>query len=170
LTWTMPRYMSSIQSSATRHQLPDPVPRGAEKTTRGAVKSDGMSSSLLLLMMAAVTSEQDAADERDNVATPQRKTRSTTNNKRTRTGCLNCRRKRRKCQYILFTTGWVGRADSSAGDESKPTCEGCQSRSERCEWGVKVSFRPGMNVYDYSLLLLIEKSYGSTRNTPRLLN
>lgn len=37
-------------------------------------------------------------------------------------------------------------ADWSAGDESKPTCEGCQSRSERCEWGVKVSFRPGMNV------------------------
>jgi hypothetical protein len=35
----------------------------------------------------------------------------------------------------------------AVGDESKPTCEGCQSRSERCEWGVKVSFRPGMSVY-----------------------
>ncbi|PIA92978.1 hypothetical protein CB0940_04344 [Cercospora beticola] len=44
--------------------------------------------------------------------------------KRTRTGCLNCRRKRRKC------------------DEAKPTCEGCQARREVCEWGVKVSFRP----------------------------
>ncbi|EME44130.1 hypothetical protein DOTSEDRAFT_71818 [Dothistroma septosporum NZE10] len=44
--------------------------------------------------------------------------------KRTRTGCLNCRRKRRKC------------------DENKPTCEGCQARKETCEWGVRVSFRP----------------------------
>ncbi|KAM3419770.1 hypothetical protein BST61_g3103 [Cercospora zeina] len=44
--------------------------------------------------------------------------------KRTRTGCLNCRRKRRKC------------------DEAKPTCEGCQARREACEWGVKVSFKP----------------------------
>ncbi|KAK5686361.1 hypothetical protein LTS10_002479 [Elasticomyces elasticus] len=44
--------------------------------------------------------------------------------KRTRTGCLNCRRKRRKC------------------DETKPTCEGCVSRQESCEWGVKLSFRP----------------------------
>ncbi|KAK0248943.1 hypothetical protein B0A54_16418 [Friedmanniomyces endolithicus] len=44
--------------------------------------------------------------------------------KRTRTGCLNCRRKRRKC------------------DEKKPTCEGCISRQEACEWGVKLSFRP----------------------------
>ncbi|KAH9845140.1 C6 zinc finger protein domain-containing protein [Teratosphaeria destructans] len=44
--------------------------------------------------------------------------------KRTRTGCLNCRRKRRKC------------------DETKPRCEGCQARRETCEWGVKLSFRP----------------------------
>ncbi|KAK4552278.1 hypothetical protein LTR86_010448 [Recurvomyces mirabilis] len=44
--------------------------------------------------------------------------------KRTRTGCLNCRRKRRKC------------------DETKPTCEGCQARNETCEWGLKLSFRP----------------------------
>lgn len=44
--------------------------------------------------------------------------------KRSRNGCLNCRRKRRKCS------------------ETKPTCEGCQTRGEACEWGVKVSFRP----------------------------
>ena len=44
--------------------------------------------------------------------------------KRSRNGCLNCRRKRRKCS------------------ETKPTCEGCQSRGEACQWGVKVSFRP----------------------------
>ncbi|KXS98488.1 hypothetical protein AC578_2603 [Pseudocercospora eumusae] len=49
---------------------------------------------------------------------------ATIGKKRTRTGCLNCRRKRRKC------------------DEVKPTCEGCQARNEVCEWGVKVSFRP----------------------------
>lgn len=44
--------------------------------------------------------------------------------KRSRNGCLNCRRKRRKCS------------------ETKPTCEGCQTRGEACQWGVKVSFRP----------------------------
>ena len=48
----------------------------------------------------------------------------TAGKKRSRNGCLNCRRKRRKCS------------------ETKPTCEGCQSRSETCQWGVKVSFRP----------------------------
>ena len=47
-----------------------------------------------------------------------------TGKKRSRNGCLNCRRKRRKCS------------------ETKPTCEGCQTRGEVCEWGVKVSFRP----------------------------
>ncbi|KXT12058.1 hypothetical protein AC579_4695, partial [Pseudocercospora musae] len=47
---------------------------------------------------------------------------ATIGKKRTRTGCLNCRRKRRKC------------------DEVKPTCEACQARNEVCEWGVKVSF------------------------------
>lgn len=44
--------------------------------------------------------------------------------KRTRSGCQNCRRKRRKC------------------DETKPRCQGCQNREEKCEWGVKVSWRP----------------------------
>lgn len=44
--------------------------------------------------------------------------------KRSRNGCLNCRRKRRKCS------------------ETKPTCEGCQARGEACQWGIKVSFRP----------------------------
>ncbi|KAK2060390.1 hypothetical protein LY76DRAFT_604069 [Colletotrichum caudatum] len=42
---------------------------------------------------------------------------------RTRTGCLNCRRKKRKC------------------DEGRPACGGCSRRNERCEWGVKVTFR-----------------------------
>ena len=42
---------------------------------------------------------------------------------RTRTGCLNCRRKKRKC------------------DERRPTCGTCVRRSQRCEWGLKISFR-----------------------------
>jgi hypothetical protein len=48
----------------------------------------------------------------------------TAGKKRSRNGCLNCRRKRRKCS------------------ETKPTCEGCQARGETCQWGIKVSFRP----------------------------
>ena len=42
---------------------------------------------------------------------------------RTRTGCLNCRRKKRKC------------------DEGRPVCGTCRRRSEQCEWGLKISFR-----------------------------
>ncbi|KAK1972333.1 hypothetical protein LY78DRAFT_391933 [Colletotrichum sublineola] len=42
---------------------------------------------------------------------------------RTRTGCLNCRRKKRKC------------------DEGRPACGGCSRRKEACEWGIKVTFR-----------------------------
>ncbi|OHF00466.1 hypothetical protein CORC01_04216 [Colletotrichum orchidophilum] len=42
---------------------------------------------------------------------------------RTRTGCLNCRRKKRKC------------------DEGRPACGGCSRRKENCEWGIKVTFR-----------------------------
>lgn len=43
--------------------------------------------------------------------------------KRTRSGCLNCRRKRRKC------------------DETKPACLRCQKRDECCQWGTRVTFR-----------------------------
>ncbi|KAF5861060.1 hypothetical protein ETB97_000749 [Aspergillus alliaceus] len=43
--------------------------------------------------------------------------------KRTRTGCINCSRRRRKC------------------DESKPTCTGCRRRGEKCQWRVLGSFR-----------------------------
>lgn len=43
--------------------------------------------------------------------------------KRTRTGCLNCSRRRRKC------------------DEQKPTCTGCKRRDENCQWRVLGSFR-----------------------------
>ncbi|KAJ5675995.1 hypothetical protein N7462_008892 [Penicillium macrosclerotiorum] len=43
--------------------------------------------------------------------------------KRTRTGCLNCSRRRRKC------------------DEVKPTCTGCKRRGDKCQWRVLGSFR-----------------------------
>lgn len=42
---------------------------------------------------------------------------------RTRTGCLNCRRKKRKC------------------DEGRPSCGTCYRRDEHCEWGLKITFR-----------------------------
>ncbi|KAI0451415.1 hypothetical protein F5B21DRAFT_382048 [Xylaria acuta] len=43
---------------------------------------------------------------------------------RCRTGCWNCRRKRRKC------------------NGKRPTCEICSRKGEVCEWGIKLSFRP----------------------------
>lgn len=43
--------------------------------------------------------------------------------KRTRTGCLNCSRRRRKC------------------DEAKPACTGCKRRGEECQWRLLGSFR-----------------------------
>ncbi|EGY14083.1 C6 zinc finger domain-containing protein [Verticillium dahliae VdLs.17] len=49
--------------------------------------------------------------------------RSKHKKKRTRTGCLNCRRKKRKC------------------DEAHPACGGCARRREVCRWGLKVTFR-----------------------------
>ncbi|KAG9254501.1 C6 zinc finger domain-containing protein [Emericellopsis atlantica] len=44
-------------------------------------------------------------------------------NRRTRTGCLGCRRKKRKC------------------DEVHPRCGTCMRRDEPCHWGLKVTFR-----------------------------
>ncbi|KAJ5287839.1 hypothetical protein N7478_003525 [Penicillium angulare] len=43
--------------------------------------------------------------------------------RRTRNGCLNCSRRRRKC------------------DETKPACTGCKRRGEDCQWRVVGSFR-----------------------------
>lgn len=43
--------------------------------------------------------------------------------KRTRTGCLNCSRRRRKC------------------DEAKPSCTGCKHRGDKCQWRMLGSFR-----------------------------
>lgn len=60
--------------------------------------------------------DKGSPQQRENRDTPKKRTR-------TRTGCLNCRRKKRKC------------------DERRPTCGTCGRRLERCEWGLKVSFR-----------------------------
>lgn len=49
--------------------------------------------------------------------------RSSEPKKRTRTGCLNCSRRRRKC------------------DEEKPTCTGCKRRGDKCQWRMLGSFR-----------------------------
>ncbi|KAI0555545.1 hypothetical protein F4679DRAFT_578930 [Xylaria curta] len=46
---------------------------------------------------------------------------------RCRTGCRNCRRRRKKC------------------NGKQPTCENCSRKGEICEWGVKLSFRPENN-------------------------
>ncbi|KAI0429251.1 hypothetical protein F5Y09DRAFT_264136 [Xylaria sp. FL1042] len=46
---------------------------------------------------------------------------------RCRTGCWNCRRRRRKCN---------GR---------RPTCEICSQKGEVCQWGIRLSFRPENN-------------------------
>ncbi|UNI19272.1 hypothetical protein JDV02_005466 [Purpureocillium takamizusanense] len=42
---------------------------------------------------------------------------------RTRTGCLACRRKKRKC------------------DERRPSCGACCRRGQPCEWGLRLTFR-----------------------------
>ncbi|KAK6433714.1 hypothetical protein LTR95_010108, partial [Oleoguttula sp. CCFEE 5521] len=76
----------------------------------------------------AVSEGTDSADEviKKSSTPPEQATGKlpTSGKKRSRNGCMNCRRKRRKCS------------------ETKPTCEGCQARSEKCEWGIKVTFRP----------------------------
>ncbi|KAI1737234.1 hypothetical protein F4680DRAFT_468243 [Xylaria scruposa] len=46
---------------------------------------------------------------------------------RCRTGCRNCRRRRKKC------------------NGKQPTCENCSRKGEVCEWGIKLSFRPENN-------------------------
>ncbi|KAL1625950.1 hypothetical protein SLS56_007097 [Neofusicoccum ribis] len=51
--------------------------------------------------------------------------------KRGRHGCLNCRRKRKKCK----STG------ASDRDEIHPTCTKCQKHGETCEWDTGVIFR-----------------------------
>ncbi|PYI09800.1 hypothetical protein BO78DRAFT_22869 [Aspergillus sclerotiicarbonarius CBS 121057] len=71
---------------------------------------------------ATVTSGLDATVSRADDAT-----QAGTVTKRTRTGCLPCRRRRRKC------------------DGTHPKCRNCESRGCICQWGLNVSFHPTRN-------------------------
>ncbi|KAL5621121.1 hypothetical protein FOBRF1_004367 [Fusarium oxysporum] len=53
---------------------------------------------------------------------PVASTRKRKKHSRSRSGCLTCRRRRRKC------------------DGHHPTCQECQARGVECAWGLKVSF------------------------------
>lgn len=64
--------------------------------------------------------------------------------KRTRTGCINCSRRRRKCNYLLPSccskVNWIIKL-TVPGDEAKPVCSGCRRRGDTCEWRRLGSFR-----------------------------
>ncbi|KAK0114575.1 hypothetical protein ONS95_014063 [Cadophora gregata] len=62
-------------------------------------------------------SDELSSVQRDSVFTQQAK------KTRTRSGCLVCRRRRRKC------------------DELRPECANCRERGMKCEWGMKIKFR-----------------------------
>ncbi|XHG01026.1 hypothetical protein AWENTII_004432 [Aspergillus wentii] len=68
-----------------------------------------------------MTNDSPAGNNRHAPCTPQLD--SAGRRKRTRTGCLNCSRRRRKC------------------DEAKPTCTGCKRRGEQCQSRQLGSFR-----------------------------
>lgn len=53
----------------------------------------------------------------------KRRNNQVTKRTRGRLGCLNCRRRRKKC------------------DETKPICSKCQSKGEDCEWDTAIKFR-----------------------------
>ncbi|CBF82226.1 Zn(II)2Cys6 transcription factor [Aspergillus nidulans FGSC A4] len=62
---------------------------------------------------------------------------------RTRSGCLPCRSRRRKC------------------DERRPQCQRCEARGYICQWGLKASFHPSrslrLSTPERAALLAIEK-------------
>jgi hypothetical protein len=62
---------------------------------------------------------------------------------RTRSGCLNCRRRRRKCMPLStrLKLKWTFADTQFAGDETRPSCIKCQQRHDICEWGLKLSFK-----------------------------
>ncbi|CVK92166.1 uncharacterized protein FPRN_09784 [Fusarium proliferatum] len=73
-------------------------------------------------------------------------TRKKKKHSRSRSGCLTCRRRRRKCGFslpkllfllILLSPGLTG---GILGDGHRPTCQECQARGAQCVWGLKVSF------------------------------
>ncbi|KAL4767131.1 hypothetical protein BDW60DRAFT_220799 [Aspergillus nidulans var. acristatus] len=68
--------------------------------------------------------------------------------KRTRTGCLPCRKRRRKC------------------DGARPICRNCQLKGSTCQWGLRASFHPsrshGLSSYDSAALATIERQRNET--------
>jgi hypothetical protein len=57
--------------------------------------------------------------------------------RRSRTGCLPCRSRRRKCRTISPITLWTRILHTilkSIGDEGKPSCRNCSSRDVTCEY------------------------------------
>ncbi|PSN62399.1 C6 transcription factor [Corynespora cassiicola Philippines] len=68
---------------------------------------------------------------------------------RTRSGCLNCKSKRRKC------------------DEIKPVCARCNSKGEKCEWGSRIIFRAENNHGVTGSHLSGQQRAKSSRRPPR---
>lgn len=60
---------------------------------------------------------------------------------RTRSGCWNCRRRKKKCMMLGFDVRLVPELITSPGDEKRPICTGCSVRGDVCERGAKLSFR-----------------------------
>ncbi|QMW28634.1 hypothetical protein G4B84_003923 [Aspergillus flavus NRRL3357] len=73
--------------------------------------------------------------------------------KRTRSGCLKCRSRRRKC------------------DGARPQCRNCQARGTTCRWGLKASFHRSRNLSlshkDVATLCAIERRRDSLPSQAR---
>ncbi|KAJ5084921.1 hypothetical protein NUU61_009500 [Penicillium alfredii] len=58
---------------------------------------------------------------------------------RCRTGCMRCRIRRRKCKPSS-TRCPMCTADSTTGDEGKPSCRNCIDRNFQCQYGPQLTF------------------------------
>ncbi|KAH9241423.1 hypothetical protein K456DRAFT_619546 [Colletotrichum gloeosporioides 23] len=83
------------------------------------------------------------ADDAAGVSTPYGGTYKRPLRTRTRSGCLPCRSRKRKC------------------DGARPRCRNCEFRGDGCAWGVKVSFHPSraltLSAEDEASLLDVEQ-------------
>lgn len=102
------------------------------RTSAPSTSTPNISYDGLLQTMASESRSSPSADIDDDRGRPQPLARAQANThgskplepkRRTRTGCLNCSRRRRKC------------------DEVKPNCTGCKRRGEKCQWRTLGSFR-----------------------------
>ncbi len=82
----------------------------------------------------------------DKPRTPRSAASNVGKRARTRTGCWNCRRRRKKCQSQdpvpdhtsgLFADTYLARK----GNERRPVCGNCLDKGEACQWGLRLSFR-----------------------------